>query len=94
MAHPVEPLQGRRIVLAGFVGAVLGLSISLFIQSIVVNTPVTVSPRALVWFRILLASFGSLGGMAIETVRQLQATNPDPAYHKKVSRMGRRRDRI
>jgi hypothetical protein len=94
MACPPEPLQGRRIVLAGLVGAVLGLSVSLFLQAIVAHTPVTVSSSALVWFRILLASFGSLGGMAIETVRQLQVTNPDPAYHRKVYRTGRSRDRI
>jgi hypothetical protein len=82
MATPMEPLKGRRIVLTGLVGAGLGLAVSVFLQTVVRNTPVSVTSYAVFWFRILLASFGGLGGMALETVRQLQATNPDPAYHK------------
>jgi hypothetical protein len=65
------------------VGAGLGLVLSVFLQTVVANTSVSVTSYAVFWFRILLASFGGLGGMALETVRQLQATNPDPAYHNK-----------
>jgi len=56
--------------------------VSVFLQSIVANTPVTVSSYAQFWFRLLLGAFACLAAMAIETVRQLQVSNPDPAYHQ------------
>jgi len=56
--------------------------VSVFLQSIVANTPVTVQLLCPFWFRLLLGSnFACLAAMAIETVRQLQVSNPDPAYH-------------
>ena len=90
MAAKPEPLKGHRIVLTGVAGVVFGLSVSIFLQAVIANTPVSVSSYTLFWFRILLAAFGSLAGMAIETVRQLQATNPDPAYHQRRGRNGSR----
>lgn len=92
MASSPEPLNGRRIVLTGLVGAALGLAVSLFLQTLVRNTPVSVSSYAVFWFRLLLGAFGTLAGMAIETVRQLQVTNPDPAYHQPLLRGRSRRD--
>ncbi|MCT0201296.1 hypothetical protein KQ302_09995 [Synechococcus sp. CS-602] len=93
MAPPPIPLNGRRIVLTGLVGALLGLLVSVFLQSIVANTPVTVSSYAQFWFRLLLGAFACLAAMAIETVRQLQVSNPDPAYHQSPGRWGRPRNR-
>ena len=90
MATPPDPLKGHRIVVTGVAGASLGLAVSLFLQVLINNTPVSVSSYAFFWFRILLAAFGSLVGMAIETVRQLQATNPDPAYRQRRGRGGPR----
>lgn len=90
MSSSPEPLKGRRIVLVGLVGGLFGLAVSFFLQAIVANTPVTVSSYAMFWFRLLLGAFGTLAGMAIETVRQLQVTNPDPAYRKPVLRGGGR----
>jgi len=88
MAPPPVPLNGRRIVLTGLVGCLLGLLVSVFFQAIVAHTPVTVSSYTQFWFRLLLGTFACLAGLAIETVRQLQATNPDPAY-RQSSRRGR-----
>ena len=92
MAAEPQPLNGRRIVLTGLVGAGLGLAVSVFLQTVVRNTPVSVSSYAVFWFRILLAAFGGLGGMAIETVRQLQVTNPDPAYRQPRGKSAGRRN--
>ncbi len=93
MTSAPEPLNGRRIVLTGVVGGLFGLAVSFFLQAIVTNTTVTVSSYAMFWFRLLLGAFGTLAGMAIETVRQLQVTNPDPAYRKPVLRGGHPRER-
>ncbi|MBC1261850.1 hypothetical protein FQK07_11365 [Synechococcus sp. BSF8S] len=90
MSSSPEPLKGRRIVLVGLGGGLFGLAVSFFLQAIVANTPVTVSSYAMFWFRLLLGAFGTLAGMAIETVRQLQVTNPDPAYRQPVLRGGGR----
>ncbi|MCP9801305.1 hypothetical protein [Synechococcus sp. RedBA-s] len=77
-----EPLHGRRIVLIGLVGGLIGLAVSFFLESVVANTPVAVTSYAQFWFRVLLGAFGTLGCMALETVRQLQESNPDPEYHR------------
>lgn len=93
MASSPEPLNGRRIVIIGVLGGLFGLAVSFFLQAIVANTTVTVSSYAMFWFRLLLGAFGTLAGMAIETVRQLQVTNPDPAYRQPRGKGAGRRDR-
>ncbi|MCT0219254.1 hypothetical protein KQ304_09625 [Synechococcus sp. CS-1329] len=93
MALTPEPLNGRRIVVTGVVGGLIGLAVSLFLESVVAHTPATVSSYAQFWFRVMLGAFGSLAGLAIETVRQLQATNPDPSYRHSTKGRNRRRDR-
>jgi hypothetical protein len=93
MTAPPEPLNGRRIVVTGVVGGLVGLAVSLFLESVVAHTPATVSSYAQFWFRVLLGTFGTLAGLAIETVRQLQVTNPDPSYHHTPKGRGRPRDR-
>lgn len=80
--------RGRRVVVAMGVGAALGLSVALFIRTVVANTPVQVVSENYRWMTLLAAVAGGIAGMAIETVRQLQAINPDPAYHKGRTRGG------
>jgi len=41
----------------------------------------------------IFCGFGAFAGLTLETVRQLQASNSDPAYHQKFSRGGRSRGR-
>lgn len=36
----------------------------------------------LFWSTVLLGGFPLAAGMALEAVRQLQQSNPDPAYHR------------
>jgi hypothetical protein len=87
------PLRGSRILLAGLIGAVLGASVAVMLHAVVTNTPVEVSPRTFALFFGIFCAFGAFAGFTLETVRQLQASNPDPAYHQKWSRGGRSRER-
>jgi hypothetical protein len=84
MAAPSPPpLSGRRVLCAGLLTGLGGLAIAFFLRSIVANTPLRVTPEALFWSTVVLAGFGTVAGMAVEAVRQLQESNPEPAYHRR-----------
>ena len=79
----MPPMNGRKVVVVMLVGAVIGWSIGLFLGTIVRNTPTDITPNDLMLLRRLLAAAGALCGLAIESMRQLQAANPDPAYRQR-----------
>jgi len=87
---PSPPLSGRRVVAAGLIAGTGGLAIALFLRAIVANTPVRVNSYTLFWSTVLAGGFGVVAGMAVEAVRQLKESNPDPEYHRE-SRARRRR---
>lgn len=78
-----RPMSGRKVVIALLVGVAIGWCVGLFLESIVANTPNTIDPQELRWLRRLVGAAGGLAGLAIEAIRQLQAANPDPAYHRR-----------
>jgi uncharacterized membrane protein len=78
-----RPINGRKVVIALLVGVAIGWCIGVFLESIVANTPNTIDPQELRWLRKLVGAAGGLAGLAIEAIRQLQAANPDPAYHRR-----------
>ncbi|MEB3263342.1 MAG: hypothetical protein VKJ66_03100 [Synechococcus sp.] len=80
---PRPRFQGNRVVMAVVVGTLIGASVGLFLESIVRNVPTDLDTTQLVWIRRLLGAAGALSGLAIETMRQLQATSQDPAYHQR-----------
>lgn len=82
MAAPQARLRTRSILLAAAIGAGLGAAIAFMLHAVVTHTPVEVSPRNYVIFFVIFTAFGTVAGLALETVRQLQAGNPDPAYHR------------
>jgi hypothetical protein len=91
---PSEPplprrFRGRQILLVGLIGAALGLGLALVLRRIVARTPAQISEVALFWLLVLLAGFGLVAGMAIEAVRQLQVSSPEPEYHPRGSRRHR-----
>ncbi|MGB5240005.1 MAG: hypothetical protein WBN80_05100 [Prochlorococcaceae cyanobacterium] len=90
---PQVPLRGGRILLAGIIGSGLGAAVALMLHAVVTHTPVEVSPRTFALFFSIFCAFGAFAGLTLETVRQLQATNPDPAYHPRTLRGGSGRDR-
>ncbi len=79
---------GRKAVLAGLLGAGLGLLLARVLHRVVDNTPMLVTPEGLFWVSLLLGCSGAVGGMALEAVRQLQAQNPNPEYHQHDHRRG------
>jgi len=88
MPAPCPPLSGRRVLFAGMITGLGGLAIALFLRSIVANTPLRITPAALFWSTVVLAVSGALAGMAVEAVRQLQESNPEPEYHRRPGRRG------
>ena len=73
---------------AGLITGVGGLAIASFLRSIVAHTPLRVTSHALFWSTVVLAGFGAVAGMAVEAVRQLQESNPEPDYHRRHGRRG------
>ncbi|WP_254217094.1 hypothetical protein [Synechococcus sp. CCY 9618] len=77
------PLSGRRVLCAGMLTGLLGLAVATFLRSIVEHTPLRLTPEALFWSTVVLTAFGGVAGMAVEAVRQLQESNPEPEYHRR-----------
>jgi len=73
-------LSGRRVVLSGLVCGAVGLAIALFVRALLANTSVRLPSTSLFWGTVLGSGFAVVAGMALEAVRQLQRSNPDPAY--------------
>ena len=88
MPAPCPPLSGRRVVCAGMITGLGGLAIAQFLRAIAANTPVRITPQALFWSTVVLGGFGVVAGMAVEAVRQLQESNPEPEYHRHHGRGG------
>jgi hypothetical protein len=65
-----------------------GLAIAHFLRAIVANTPLRITPAALSWSTVLIAVSAAVAGMAVEAVRQLQESNPEPDYHRRHGRRG------
>ena len=70
------------MVAAGLIAGTGGLAIALFLRSVVANTPVRVNSYTLFWSTVLAGGFGVVAGMAVEAVRQLKESNPDPEYRR------------
>ena len=70
------------MVASGLVTGAAGLAIAMFLRTVVAHIPVPVSERTLFWDTVLLSGFGLVAGMAVEAVRQLQLSNPDPEYQR------------
>ena len=77
-----RPLCGRRVVVSGLVTGAAGWAIAQFLRTVVAHVPVRVSERTLFWDTVLVSGFGLVAGMAVEAVRQLQRSNPDPEYQR------------
>ncbi|MCP9860755.1 MULTISPECIES: hypothetical protein [unclassified Cyanobium] len=88
MPAPCPPLSGRRVLFAGMITGLAGLAIAHFLRAIVANTPLRITPEALFWSAVVLGGFGVVAGMAVEAVRQLQESNPEPDYHRRHGRRG------
>ncbi len=77
--------RGRSVVTALLLGSGVGASVALMFRIAVSNTPVVVNPQTFFWWVILLSAAGAVAGMALESVRQLQAGSSDPEIHRSRS---------
>jgi hypothetical protein len=88
MTPQPSPLNGRRVLGAGFLVGGICLAIALFLRALIANTPTRVTDTKLFWGTLLAGASGVLAGVAVEAVRQLRDHNPDPDYRRQ--RQGRR----
>ena len=63
-------------------GVVLGLAAGLLLQAAIQRTATPLSAERAFWQLILLGFAGGLAGFALSSVSALQASNPDPDYHR------------
>ncbi|MBM5816059.1 MAG: hypothetical protein FJ083_05580 [Cyanobacteria bacterium K_Offshore_surface_m2_239] len=89
MTPQPSPLNGRRVLGAGLLVGTISLALALFLRALIANTPTRVPETKLFWGTLLASASGLLAGMAVEAVRQLRDSNPDPEYQRQ--RPGRRR---
>ena len=79
--HGAGPGASR--VLGSLVGgALLGLAVGLLLRAAIQRTATPLSPERAFWQLLLLSLSGGLVGFALSTVSLLQASNPDPEYHR------------
>lgn len=74
--------RGRSVVTALLLGSGIGAFLALMFRIAVSNTPVVVNPQTFFWWVILLSAAGAVAGMALESVRQLQAGSTDAEFHQ------------
>jgi hypothetical protein len=79
----------RSVVVALLLGGALGVFLALLFGIAARNTPMVVNPQTFFWWLILLGGAGAVAGMALESVRQLQAGSPEPEWHRHRGRASR-----
>lgn len=81
----------RRLLRASGLGALVGMGVALLLRAAILNTPVQVPAHRFGWQLLALALAGGLTGLALSGVSALQASNPEPDYHRRRPRPPRRR---
>ena len=76
----------RRVLRATVAGALSGLAVALLLHAVILNTPVQIPPHRFGWQLFSLGLAGGIAGLALSSVIALQATNPEPDYHRKRKR--------
>ena len=83
---PARRYDGKRVLGSTIFGVGIGLLVALFLKGVIANTPVVIPAKRIFWLFVLSAANGALVGFTIESMRQLQASNPDPAYRRETRR--------
>lgn len=68
-------------------GVLLGLAVGLLLQAAIQRTATPLPPQRAFWQLLLLGFAGGLVGFALSAVAALQASNPDPEYHRPRRRL-------
>ena len=82
--------SGMRVLVAIVIGCALGAAVAYFLKVLIDNSPAEVPVRRFRLFVLMVISSGGLAGLAIETMRQLQAEVTDPLYRPRNPYRGRR----
>lgn len=88
---PSQPFSGKRVLIALAIGCALGGTVAYLLKVLVDNSPAEIDLRRLRLFFLMVITSGGLSGMAIETMRQLQAQATDPVYRSSNPYRRRRR---
>ena len=82
-------LRGRAVVRTGLLGAGVGLTVALLLRTVIRQSTVELTTASQFWLLVLLVAGCATAGLALEAVRQLQESNPDPAYRHQRGRSQR-----
>ena len=82
--------SGMRVLVAIVIGCALGAAVAYFLKVLIDNSPAEIPVRRFRLFVLMVISSGGLAGLAIETMRQLQAEVTDPLYRPRHPSRGRR----
>lgn len=78
---PGRPPAARVLASLGG-GSLVGLAVGVLLQAAIQRTADPLPPERAFWQLVLLVFAGGLVGFALSTVSALQASNPDPEYHR------------
>lgn len=76
------PQQASRVLWSLLGGVLLGLAAGLLLQAAIQRTATPLTPVRALWQLVLFGFSGGLVGFALSAVSALQASNPDPEYHR------------
>ena len=88
---PDVRFSGMRVLIAVAIGCAIGGAVAYFMTVLFENSPAEINLRRLRLFVLMVTASGGLSGLAIETMRQLQAQATDPCYRPSNPYRGRRR---
>ena len=92
--EPSTPgFNGFKVLWAAFIGAGIGIILSIFLDAFIRNTPADIPPNRLFYLYGVVIFSAVLFGSSIESMRQLQESAPEEEYrsHKRASRGQQRR---
>ncbi|MFL0769402.1 MAG: hypothetical protein AB8E74_07675 [Prochlorococcus sp.] len=85
--------SGVRSLVATFIGALIGCTVSYFLSILISNSPTGLDPARLRLFYIMVIISGSFAGFGIEITRQMQASSTEQDYYHKRHQSYNRKDR-
>ncbi len=78
-----QRFSGTRVLIAMFLGLMLGALVAFFLRTVIAQTPVDLQSQRLNLFFGMVTVSGALGGLVVETMRQLQQSSPETEYRRR-----------
>ena len=84
--------NGFKVLWASFIGAGIGVILTIFLGTFIRNTPAEIPRTRLLYLRGVVIASAMLFGSSIESMRQLQESAPEEEYRsQKTTWRGQRR---